>query len=84
MLVVKNLPATVSDTRDTGLIPDVGGEWKPTPVFLPGKPHGQRNLVDCSPWGRKELGMTERRHFTSLHIEILTGSHLSKKWIGMN
>ena len=23
----------------------------PTPVFLPGKVHGQRSLVDCSPWG---------------------------------
>ena len=34
-------------------------EWQPTPVSLPGKSHGQRNLVDFSPWGRKELGMTE-------------------------
>ena len=33
---------------------------KPIPVSLPGKSHGQRNLVDCSPWGRKESGMTER------------------------
>ena len=24
----------------------------PTPVFLPGKSHGQRSLVGCSPWGR--------------------------------
>ena len=24
----------------------------PTPVLLPGKPHGQRSLVGCSPWGR--------------------------------
>ena len=23
-------------------------------------PHGQRNLVDSSPWGRKELDMTEQ------------------------
>ena len=29
-------------------------EWKPTTVFLPGKPHGQRSLVGYSPWGRKE------------------------------
>ena len=27
-------------------------QWHPTPVFLPGKSHGQRSLVDCSPWGR--------------------------------
>ena len=23
-------------------------------------PHGQRNLVCCSPWGRKELDMTKQ------------------------
>ena len=26
--------------------------WHPTPVLLPGKSHGQRSLVGCSPWGR--------------------------------
>ena len=31
----------------------------PIPVFLPGKFHGQRNLVSYSPWGRKESDMTE-------------------------
>ena len=30
-------------------------KWKPSPVFLPGESHGQRSLVGCSPWGRKEL-----------------------------
>ena len=28
------------------------GKWQPTPVFLPGKSHGRRSLVGCSPWGR--------------------------------
>ena len=28
-------------------------KWQHTPVFLPGKSHGQRSLVDYSPWGRK-------------------------------
>jgi len=23
--------------------------WQPTPVFLPGESHGQRNLVGCGP-----------------------------------
>ena len=32
--------------------------WQPIPVFLLGKSHGQRNLVDYSPWGCKELDMT--------------------------
>ena len=25
-------------------------EWQPTPVFLLGKCHGQKNLVGCRPW----------------------------------
>ena len=43
-------------------------KWQPIPVFLPGKPHGQRNLVGYSPWGHKELDMTEllsRTQYTS-------------------
>ena len=27
-------------------------QWQPTPVLLPGKSHGWRGLVGCSPWGR--------------------------------
>ena len=38
-------------------------QWHPTPVLLPGKSHGQRSLVGCSPWGREELDTTERLHF---------------------
>ena len=38
-------------------------QWHPTPVLLPGKSHGWRRLVGCSPWGRKESDMTERLHF---------------------
>ena len=37
--------------------------WQPTPVLLPGKFHGQRSLVGCSPWGHEELDMTEWLHF---------------------
>ena len=39
------------------------GQWHPTPVLLPGKSHGQRSLVGCSPWGREESDMTEQFHF---------------------
>ena len=35
-------------------------EWLPTPISLPGKSHGQKSLVGCSPWNHKELDMTER------------------------
>ena len=38
-------------------------QWHPAPVLLPGKPHGRRSLVGCSPWGREELDTTERLHF---------------------
>ena len=34
-------------------------QWKPTPVFLNGKSHGQRSLVDYSTWGHKELDTNE-------------------------
>ena len=27
-------------------------QWHPIPVLLPGKSHGRRSLVGCSPWGR--------------------------------
>ena len=43
-------------------------QWQPTPVLLPGEPHGQRSLVGYSPWGRKESDTTERLHFTFLSI----------------
>ena len=38
-------------------------QWQPTPILLPGKSHGRRNLVGCSPWGREESDMTEQLHF---------------------
>ena len=38
-------------------------QWQPTPVLLPGKSHGRRSLVGCSPWGRKESDATEQFHF---------------------
>ena len=34
-------------------------QWHPTPVLLPGKSHGWRTLVGCSPWGRTESDTTE-------------------------
>ena len=37
-------------------------KWQPTLVFLPGKSHGWKSLVVYSPWGHKELDMTEPLH----------------------
>ena len=56
--MVKNLPANAGDT---GSIPGSGRfpwirKWQPTPVFLPGKSHGQRNLAGYSTWGCKRAG----------------------------
>ena len=38
-------------------------QWQPTPVLLPGKSHGWRSLVGCSPWRCEESNTTERLHF---------------------
>ena len=59
---VKNLPM---QCRRPGLNPWVAKipwrrEWLPIPVFLPRESHGQRSLTGYSPWGHKELDMTER------------------------
>ena len=38
-------------------------QWQPTPVLLPGKSHGWRSLVGCSPWDLEESDMAERLQF---------------------
>jgi len=30
-------------------------KWQPTPIFLPGKSHGQRSLVGYGPWSHKRV-----------------------------
>ena len=50
--------------RRYGFHPQVGEipwrrAWHPTPVFLPGESHEQRSLAGYSPWGHKELDITE-------------------------
>ena len=46
-------------------------KWQPTPVFLPGKSHGQRSLVGYSPWGCKESEMTESRNVAGWKFNFL-------------
>ena len=70
-LVLKNLPANVGDARDEGLIPGSGrspggGHDNPIPISMPGKFHGQKQLVGQSPQGRKELDMTELTQHTHI------------------
>ena len=56
----KNLPAMQELGFESwmGKIPS-RRKCQPTPVFLPRVFHGQRSLVDCSPWVA-ESDMTER------------------------
>ena len=57
---VNNMPA-MQETQ----IQSLGQEdpwrkkWQPTPLFLPGEFHRQRNLAGYSPWGHKDLDLTE-------------------------
>ena len=73
----KESACIAGDTGDAGLIPwsgrsPGGGKWQPTPVFLPGKFHGQRSLVGYNTWGHKESHMTERlsTHHTVLGLRV--------------
>ena len=62
---VKNLPAVHgTQVQSLGWKISWRRKWQTTPVSLPGKPHGQRSLVGCSPWGCEELGRTERLTFS--------------------
>ena len=63
-LVVKNLPDNAGDSQLVRFDPWIRKihwrrKWQSTPVFLPGKFHGHRSLVDFSPWGHKESDKTE-------------------------
>ena len=59
--MVKNPPAMQETLiQSLGCEDPPRREWLPTPVFLPGKSHGQRNLVGYSPWGCKQLDTTEQ------------------------
>ena len=67
--MVKNLP-TMQENRFEPWVGKISWrrEWLSTPVFLLGKPSGQRNLAGYSPWGHKESDMTERLTLSLLSI----------------
>ena len=50
-------------------------QWHPTPVLLPGKSHGQRSLVGCSPWGLWRVG-----HDWETSPSLFTFMHWRRKW----
>ena len=47
-----------------------GRKWQHTPVFLPGKFHGERSLVDYSAWGSKESDTTQQLSTTTQLIRF--------------
>ena len=59
----KESACNAGDERDSGSVPESGRSPvegnEPIPVFLPGKFHGQSNLVGYSPWRGKESDMPE-------------------------
>ena len=57
------------------------------PIFFTGKLHGQRSLVSYSPWGHKELDVTEQsgtHTHTHTHTQVMrmkgTQSKGSLEW----
>ena len=73
-----NLPVNAGDMR-CSFHPWVGKspwrrKWQPTPVFVPGEPHGQRSLAGCSPWGRRRVGHAEELDTTEWLIIQHTGT----------
>ena len=58
--VVKNLTTTQEmQVQSLGWEDPWRRKWQPTAVFLPGEFHGPKSLVGYSPWGHKDLDMTE-------------------------
>ena len=60
----KESACKAEDAANSGFDPWVrkipwGRKWQPTPVFLPGKFHGWRNLIGYSPCGPKDSDTTE-------------------------
>ena len=62
------------------------GKWQPTPIFLPGKFHGQRSVVGYSPWSCEEMDMTEQLTLDFLNLSaslrILSPPRKSLKFTG--
>ena len=69
-VVVKNLPAN----EDVGSIPGSGRKWQPTPVFLPGKVHGQGSLAATVHEATKNQTKQHIRTLSPLILSFPSGS----------
>ena len=59
--MVKNLPEMQeTQVQPLGWEDSLEEEMQPTPLSLPVKSHGQRSLVDHSPWGPKRVRHAEK------------------------
>ena len=47
----------------------------PTPVFLPGESYGQRSLVGCSPWSRRESDLPEATSYARTQSLCVSQTH---------
>ena len=57
-------------------------QWHPTPVLLPGKSHGQRSLVGCSPFPKLQsiLGSLKVGHDWATSLSLFTFMYWRRKW----
>ena len=72
----KESACSTGDARDSGSIPGSGRffwrrKWQPTPVFLPGKFHGWRSLVDYRPQDSKESDTNKQLHTHTNYLQML-------------
>ena len=80
--MVNNPPANAGDARDAGSIPGSGrspgvGNSNPTPVFLPGRFHGQRSRAAYNPWSSEELDATEQLNTNDMNATLHPRKSLS-------
>ena len=82
--VVKNPLANAGDSKDAGSISwfwkiPWRKKWQPISIFLPEKSHGQRSLAGYSPWGLKELDVTEHAQVVPVGV---VQSHFLRSGVG--
>ena len=79
--VVKNLP-TIDEMQETqvqslGWEDPLEKEMEPTPVFLPGKSHGQRSLAGYSSWDQRRAGHDWANTHTCTHSVLQLKANFS-------
>jgi len=79
-LMVKNTPADAGDIRDTASVPGqedpLRRAWPPTPVFLPGESHGQRNWQETVHGVTKSWARLKQLSTHSLKLKLKLGDVL--------